>query len=96
MHALTHWWEDKSLMIKTRTLKGAIDLAKHMKSYMINQSHTVRIEKKLSGGKKKKTKPKNNLFQSNLTAVKTPSASPFPIAGSKLSEHTASSVVGGL
>ena len=66
-----------------------------MKSYMINQSHTVRIEKKLSG-EKKKTKPKTSLFQSNLTAVKTPSASPFPIAGSKLSEHTASSVVGGL
>ena len=57
---------------------------------MINQSHTVRTEKKL-GGKKK-----NNLFQSNLTAVKTPSPSAFPIAGSKLSEHTASSVVGGL
>ena len=61
---------------------------------MINQSHTVRIEMKLSG--EKKTKPKNKLFQSNLTAVKTPSASAFPIAGLKLSEPTASSVVGGL
>lgn len=39
-------------------------------------------------------KKKPNLFQSNLTAVKAPSASAFPIAGSKLSEHRASSVVG--
>ena len=74
-----------------KNFKRSYQLGKTYWRVIWSINHTLLELKRNLVGKKK-----NNLFQSNLTAVKTPSPSAFPIAGSKLSEHTASSVVGGL